>query len=99
MHTVLLYVLSSIDTCAIHLCFADSMKDILLLLLLHSLLLWELVLGANVTYDHRALVLNGARRVLISGTIHYPRSTPEVSDDDDDVPLSSGTSTSPSAIR
>ncbi|KAJ1689107.1 hypothetical protein LUZ63_013262 [Rhynchospora breviuscula] len=34
--------------------------------------------GDNVTYDHRALVINGVRRVLISGSIHYPRSTPEM---------------------
>ena len=34
---------------------------------------------ANLTYDHRALVIDGKRRVLISGSIHYPRSTPEVS--------------------
>ena len=34
----------------------------------------------NVTYDHRALVIDGKRRVLVSGSIHYPRSTPEVSD-------------------
>jgi len=33
---------------------------------------------ANVTYDHRALVIDGKRRVLVSGSIHYPRSTPEV---------------------
>ncbi|KAG6620967.1 hypothetical protein I3842_Q048200 [Carya illinoinensis] len=32
----------------------------------------------NVTYDHRALVIDGKRRVLISGSIHYPRSTPEM---------------------
>jgi hypothetical protein len=32
-----------------------------------------------VTYDHRALVIDGVRRVLVSGSIHYPRSTPEVS--------------------
>ncbi|KAH9660869.1 Beta-galactosidase 8 [Citrus sinensis] len=34
--------------------------------------------GANVTYDHRAVVIGGKRRVLISGSIHYPRSTPEM---------------------
>ncbi|KAL7201941.1 hypothetical protein ACSBR1_033602 [Camellia fascicularis] len=34
--------------------------------------------GANVTYDHRALVIDGNRRVLISGSIHYPRSTPDM---------------------
>lgn len=37
------------------------------------------VFCANVQYDHRALVIDGKRRVLISGSIHYPRSTPEVS--------------------
>ncbi|CAI0542299.1 unnamed protein product [Linum tenue] len=35
-------------------------------------------LGANVSYDHRALVIDGKRRVLISGSIHYPRSTPDM---------------------
>nr|AYP70923.1 beta-galactosidase 3 [Actinidia deliciosa] len=34
--------------------------------------------GANITYDHRALVIDGQRRVLISGSIHYPRSTPDM---------------------
>ncbi|XP_034586051.1 beta-galactosidase 7 isoform X2 [Setaria viridis] len=32
----------------------------------------------EVTYDHRALVLNGTRRMLFSGEMHYPRSTPEM---------------------
>ena len=34
---------------------------------------------ANLTHDHRALIIDGKRRVLVSGSIHYPRSTPEVS--------------------
>ncbi|KAJ9178139.1 hypothetical protein P3X46_010048 [Hevea brasiliensis] len=34
--------------------------------------------AASVTYDHRALLIDGKRRVLISGSIHYPRSTPEM---------------------
>ncbi|XP_021746137.1 beta-galactosidase 8-like [Chenopodium quinoa] len=34
--------------------------------------------ASNVTYDHRALVIDGKRRVLVSGSIHYPRSTPEM---------------------
>jgi hypothetical protein len=34
--------------------------------------------NAAVSYDHRSLVINGRRRILISGSIHYPRSTPEV---------------------
>jgi len=32
----------------------------------------------GVTYDHKALVINGERRILISGSIHYPRSTAEM---------------------
>ncbi|GFQ04066.1 beta-galactosidase 8 [Phtheirospermum japonicum] len=35
-------------------------------------------MGGNVTYDHRALVIDGKRRVLVSGSIHYPRSTPQM---------------------
>lgn len=35
--------------------------------------------SVNVTYDHKALVIDGKRRVLQSGSIHYPRTTPEVS--------------------
>ncbi|KAI3823250.1 hypothetical protein L1987_04683 [Smallanthus sonchifolius] len=34
--------------------------------------------AVNVTYDHRALVIDGKRRVLVSGSIHYPRSTPDM---------------------
>ncbi|KAL9274460.1 Beta-galactosidase 8-like protein, partial [Drosera capensis] len=34
--------------------------------------------AANVTYDRRALVIDGSLRLLISGSIHYPRSRPEV---------------------
>jgi hypothetical protein len=34
--------------------------------------------GREVTYDGRDLVLNGARRVMFSGEMHYTRSTPEV---------------------
>ncbi|KAL4190186.1 hypothetical protein AMTRI_Chr07g23390 [Amborella trichopoda] len=34
--------------------------------------------AAVVSYDHRALLLESQRRLLISGSIHYPRSTPEM---------------------
>lgn len=30
----------------------------------------------QVSYDHRAITINGTRTMLISGCIHYPRSTP-----------------------
>ncbi|URE19373.1 beta-galactosidase [Musa troglodytarum] len=33
---------------------------------------------ASVSYDHKAIIVNGQRRILISGSIHYPRSTPEM---------------------
>ncbi|KAK3038358.1 hypothetical protein RJ639_031454 [Escallonia herrerae] len=32
----------------------------------------------NVTYDHRALIIDGQRRILISAGIHYPRATPQM---------------------
>ncbi|KAK8923461.1 Beta-galactosidase 5 [Platanthera zijinensis] len=32
----------------------------------------------GVTYDRKAVIINGQRRILISGSIHYPRSTPEM---------------------
>ncbi|KAI7758048.1 hypothetical protein M8C21_007412 [Ambrosia artemisiifolia] len=32
----------------------------------------------TVTYDSKALVIDGKRRILQSGSIHYPRATPEM---------------------
>ncbi|KAI4330101.1 hypothetical protein MLD38_028408 [Melastoma candidum] len=34
--------------------------------------------GGEVTYDGRSLVVDGQRKMLFSGSIHYPRSTPEM---------------------
>jgi hypothetical protein len=34
--------------------------------------------GSNVTYDSRSLVINGKHKIIFSGSIHYPRSTPQV---------------------
>lgn len=34
--------------------------------------------GENVTYDGRSLIIDGKRKLLFSGSIHYPRSTPEM---------------------
>ncbi|KAE9608114.1 hypothetical protein Lal_00003639 [Lupinus albus] len=42
------------------------------------LFLWVCYVTATVTYDHKAIVINGQRRILISGSIHYPRSTPQM---------------------
>ncbi|KAG8364348.1 hypothetical protein BUALT_Bualt19G0119500 [Buddleja alternifolia] len=32
----------------------------------------------SVTYDRKALIINGQRKILFSGSIHYPRSTPDM---------------------
>ncbi|KAK2372981.1 beta-galactosidase [Trifolium repens] len=37
-----------------------------------------LVVYSNVTYDRKAIIINGQRRILFSGSIHYPRSTPDM---------------------
>ncbi|XP_051147165.1 beta-galactosidase 14-like [Andrographis paniculata] len=34
--------------------------------------------GPVVAYDSRSLIINGSRELLFSGSIHYPRSTPEM---------------------
>ncbi|KAK1414241.1 hypothetical protein QVD17_29984 [Tagetes erecta] len=33
---------------------------------------------ASVSYDHKAISIDGTRKILISGSIHYPRSTPQM---------------------
>ncbi|KAM5565002.1 hypothetical protein ABKV19_019167 [Rosa sericea] len=38
----------------------------------------ELIQCTTVSYDKKAILINGRRRLLISGSIHYPRSTPEM---------------------
>ncbi|XP_028090165.1 beta-galactosidase-like [Camellia sinensis] len=32
----------------------------------------------DVSYDEKALTIDGERKIIISGSIHYPRSTPEM---------------------
>ncbi|KAF3560065.1 hypothetical protein F2Q69_00017171 [Brassica cretica] len=32
----------------------------------------------NVSYDHRALIVAGKRRMLVSAGVHYPRATPQM---------------------
>ncbi|KAI6690941.1 hypothetical protein NL676_027769 [Syzygium grande] len=50
-------------------------------------MLWRLALALmaiavasawNVTYDGRSLIIDGQHKILFSGSIHYPRSTPEM---------------------
>ncbi len=37
-----------------------------------------LAASSAITYDGRSLIINGQRTLLISGAIHYPRSTPDM---------------------
>lgn len=46
--------------------------------LLSCLLLSTCAYATIVSHDGRAITIDGHRRVLLSGSIHYPRSTPEV---------------------
>ncbi|AQK59754.1 beta-galactosidase 4 [Zea mays] len=55
----------------------SSSSRILLAVFLAAALLASAA-NAAVSYDHRSLVINGRRRILISGSIHYPRSAPEM---------------------
>ncbi|CAI0445323.1 unnamed protein product [Linum tenue] len=34
--------------------------------------------GEGVTYDARSLIIHGKRELLFSGSIHYPRTTPDM---------------------
>ncbi|KAK3445531.1 hypothetical protein EUGRSUZ_A01556 [Eucalyptus grandis] len=43
-----------------------------------SFLLVASAVPLNVSYDERGIKLNGQSRIIISGSIHYPRSTPEM---------------------
>ncbi|XP_066325210.1 beta-galactosidase 4 [Miscanthus floridulus] len=57
---------------------AGAGSRILLAVFLLAASLLASAANAAVSYDHRSLVINGRRRILISGSIHYPRSTPEM---------------------
>ncbi|KAI3769719.1 hypothetical protein L6452_00832 [Arctium lappa] len=48
--------------------------SLLLLLCIH-------LTQCNVIYDKKSLIINGHRRILFSGSIHYPRSTPDMWED------------------
>ncbi|XP_022756439.1 beta-galactosidase-like [Durio zibethinus] len=39
---------------------------------------WISVVTGSVSYDSKTILINGKRRILLSGSIHYPRSTPEM---------------------
>ncbi|RWR75735.1 beta-galactosidase 15-like protein [Cinnamomum micranthum f. kanehirae] len=49
-----------------------------LLFSLSFLIFSSFCLATEVSYDGRALIIDGVRKVIISGSIHYPRSTAEM---------------------
>ncbi|XP_028765341.1 beta-galactosidase 5 [Neltuma alba] len=50
----------------------------LLILFFTTLFLCSELTHCSVTYDRKAIIINGQRKILISGSIHYPRSTPQM---------------------
>ncbi|KAG9132664.1 hypothetical protein Leryth_016707 [Lithospermum erythrorhizon] len=57
---------------------AKTMSTIIILTLMVLFSFINSLVNAAVTYDDKAIIINGNRRILISGSIHYPRSTPEM---------------------
>ncbi|KAG6595196.1 Beta-galactosidase 7, partial [Cucurbita argyrosperma subsp. sororia] len=55
---------------------AAATCDVWLMIL--ALALFSSAEKLSVSYDGRALTINGQRKIIISGSIHYPRSTPEI---------------------
>ncbi|PSS31308.1 Beta-galactosidase [Actinidia chinensis var. chinensis] len=53
----------------------------LLILTSIALLVNTYLIQCSVTYDNKAIIIHGQRKILISGSIHYPRSTPEMWED------------------
>ncbi|KAG6393980.1 hypothetical protein SASPL_144556 [Salvia splendens] len=64
-------------------CAAESSKSMLLSALVFVVLLFDCGLfqtavSRSVSYDSKALIIDGKRRILQSGSVHYPRTTPDV---------------------
>ncbi|XP_061360235.1 beta-galactosidase-like [Gastrolobium bilobum] len=55
-----------------------SNQRIKIFLIAGSALLWACSLATTVEYDANAIIINGERQVIISGAIHYPRSTSQM---------------------
>ncbi|KAL4295477.1 hypothetical protein GQ457_12G030950 [Hibiscus cannabinus] len=50
----------------------------LLVLFFTVLFVSSKLINCSITYDKKSILINGERRILISGSIHYPRSTPDM---------------------
>ncbi|KAH7848772.1 hypothetical protein Vadar_007621 [Vaccinium darrowii] len=60
---------------------SSSVSKAFILFLSIALLLGTELIQCSVTYDSKAIIINGQRRILFSGSIHYPRSTPDMWED------------------
>ncbi|KAK2968738.1 hypothetical protein RJ640_020374, partial [Escallonia rubra] len=50
----------------------------LLVLVITAFCFFSSLVAFEVTYDNRAIKIDGERKIILSGSIHYPRSTPEM---------------------
>ncbi|GMJ15424.1 beta-galactosidase 5 [Hibiscus trionum] len=50
----------------------------LLVLFFTVLFVSSKLIHCTITYDKKSILIDGQRRILISGSIHYPRSTPDM---------------------
>ncbi|KAL9229169.1 hypothetical protein vseg_004665 [Gypsophila vaccaria] len=55
-------------------------SSVTIILLFLNLFLSFKLINCGVTYDSKGIIINGQRKILISGSIHYPRSTPDMWD-------------------
>ncbi|CAO2826312.1 unnamed protein product [Amaranthus hypochondriacus] len=57
-----------------------SVSTLNLLLFFSSILFlnFQFIHSADITYDNKGFIINGQRKILLSGSIHYPRSTPDM---------------------
>ncbi|KZV51981.1 beta-galactosidase 6-like [Dorcoceras hygrometricum] len=54
------------------------LRMLFLVILVLEANIWDVVDSTTVTYDSKALVVDGKRRIMQSGSVHYPRTMPEV---------------------
>lgn len=55
-----------------------SVSKLITLFFLSLFLGFKFTHSTEITYDNKGIIINGQRKLLISGSIHYPRSTPEM---------------------
>ncbi|KAL9165755.1 hypothetical protein ABFS82_06G191200 [Erythranthe guttata] len=56
----------------------QNMNSLLLVFFFFVTIFTNFTFSTNVSHDGRAITINGQRRIILSGSIHYPRSTTEM---------------------